>query len=36
MIIIRELFDPGSNHWLKIESSSVVMRQDFNQDQKAP
>jgi hypothetical protein len=28
MIIIRELLDPGYNHWLKFESSSVVMRQD--------
>jgi hypothetical protein len=27
MIIIRELFDRGQNHWLKFESSSVVMRQ---------
>jgi hypothetical protein len=27
MIIIRELFDPGWNHWLKFESSSVVMGQ---------
>jgi hypothetical protein len=27
MIIIRELSDPGQNHWLKCESSSVVMRQ---------
>jgi hypothetical protein len=25
--IIRELFDPGYTHWLKFESSSVVMRQ---------
>jgi hypothetical protein len=44
MIIIREIFYPGLNHWLKFESSCVVMRQhtfirfecDFNQDQKAP
>jgi hypothetical protein len=27
MIVIRELFDPGKNHWLKFESSSVVMWQ---------
>jgi hypothetical protein len=27
MIIIRELFDPGKNHWLKFEYSGVVMRQ---------
>jgi hypothetical protein len=27
MIIIMELSDPGLNHWLKRESSSVVMRQ---------
>jgi hypothetical protein len=27
MIIIRELSDPGYNHWLKCESSSVVMQQ---------
>jgi hypothetical protein len=27
MIIIRELFETGKNHWLKFESSIVVMRQ---------
>jgi hypothetical protein len=27
LIIIRELFDPSYNHCLKLESSSVVMRQ---------
>jgi hypothetical protein len=27
MIIIRELFDPSLNHWLKFEYSSMVMRQ---------
>jgi hypothetical protein len=27
LIIIRELFDRGYNHWLKFEPSSMVMRQ---------